>query len=1041
MNKLQGTAAVLLASMLAAHAALAAAGEHAGTVDADGLRRAIDETMRGDAALADVCFVDGATGWAVGDRGAVWHTSDSGRTWQSQDSHTSCRLNSVCFLDSRRGWAVGGTMRPAAHASHGVVLRTRDGGATWTEVPKLILPMLTRVQFFDAEQGVAMGAGSSTAPGGVFHTMDGGQTWRPLPTDGSGDWLAGDFVGPGAGAVAGPAGRLATVVQQCVAVSPQVNAASRSARALRLIAPTGGWLVGDGGLVMTTRDLGHSWQSPPAELPESVTDNFDFHAVAVEGTHVWIAGAPGTRVFHSADSGRTWQSFATGQMVPLRALAFADERTGWAVGDLGTILATQDGGRSWQVQHAGGRRAALVALFGRAADVPLEMIAQYGAAEGYLTAVDVLHPSDAGAAPSRFLAGECNRAAMIAAGATVAQTAWQFPLPPTDLALAPDELLAALNRAQDGRAIERLSAHVVREIRTWRPEVVVTYHPDYAETDPVAALSQELIYQAIEAAADPTQYVELTTDVGLEPWRVKRVFGLMPTGLRGEQSIVTNEFSPRLGRTLADWAAPSRHLLRAPHTPPDAYTFQLVTEEDIASTGRRDFFTGSALSPGCEARRPWVPLPESDLDALRRMAQKRRNMQELLERTEAGTRHSVLPGVGSAAWAGQVTHLVDGLDATSGGELLFQLAAGYEAGGQLDLAADTYYLLTRRCPNHPLADRALVWLVQFYASSEAAINCQPSVPDSRPGQSRESADNNPVQQASATVPLVPAAPPAVSLSRDDRLRRAVQLGEYLAKARPALFAEPSVRFPLVTAQRQLGYANPAQRYFLALRGLPEDDAWRRCAETELWFAEPGDRPPPKALGICRRTAQRPHLDGQLDEPLWESADALRLTSQPTPEVRLSYDDAFLYVAVRCPKASGVDYTADDRPRDRDSDLSQRDRVAVRIDVDRDFTTSFELVVDDRGWPRDSCAGDAHWNPKWFIAASSDQESWTVEIAVPLAELVAEPPTARHVWAVAVQRTIPKTGHQSWSGDEAAAGNSPGDTPDGTPDQFGMVLFD
>ena len=361
MIRLQATAVALLATMLLAGAALAAPGDDrpaAGTVDADGLRQAIDASMRGDAALADVCFVDRATGWAVGDRGAIWHTTDGGRTWQLQATHAACRLNSMCFLDNRQGWAVGGTMQPAMHASRGVVLRTRDGGATWTEVPKLLLPMLMRVQFFDARQGVAMGAGLSFAPSGVYATSDGGQTWRPLPADGRGDWLAGDFVEPAAGAVAGPGGRMATVVEHRVSKSPLANATTRSARALRLTAPTGGWLVGDGGLVMTTHDLGHSWQSPPAELPETVTENFDFHAVAVKGSHVWIAGVPGTRVFHSADGGRTWQAFATGQTLPLRALAFVDEQTGWAVGELGTILATQDGGRSWRVQRTGGRRAA-----------------------------------------------------------------------------------------------------------------------------------------------------------------------------------------------------------------------------------------------------------------------------------------------------------------------------------------------------------------------------------------------------------------------------------------------------------------------------------------------------------------------------------------------------------------------------------------------------------------------------------------------------------------------------------------------------------
>ena len=132
-----------------------------------------------------------------------------------------------------------------------------------------------------------------------------------------------------------------------------------------------------------------------------------------------------------------------------------------------------------------------------------------------------------------------------------------------------------------------------------------------------------------------------------------------------------------------------------------------------------------------------------------------------------------------------------------------------------------------------------------------------------------------VRQASAET-VVPNATPTVGLSLDDRRRRAVQLAEYLRTARPHLYAEPLVRFAEVTAQRQLGYPNEAKRYFLSLRQLPESNAWRRCAASEEWLANPGDIPPPKPLATCRRTTARPHLDGRLDEPFWKTADILRL---------------------------------------------------------------------------------------------------------------------------------------------------------------------
>lgn len=1026
----------------------------------DGPPPTLDETLRDDAALADVCFVDRATGWAVGDRGVIWHTRDGGATWHRQSSHVDCSLKSVFFLDAARGWVVGGANKPYAAATQGVVLRTIDGGATWTPVPNLLLPTLNGVRFFDTEHGVAFGMAAPMFPSGVFATRDGGQSWQPLPSDGAGNWLAGDFVAADAGALAGPDGRFATFARRQVISSPLSTPSPGSFRAMRLAAPTGGWIVGDGGVVATTGDLGRSWQTPPGALPDRAAQHFDFHAVAVQGPNVWIAGSPGSRVFHSPDDGQTWHAYATGQTAPLRALEFVDAQRGWAAGELGAILATQDGGRTWHRQRSGGRRAALLAIFARPDNVPLEVIAQQGAEDGYLTAVDVLcrpasraagttaqrwsRPGTAGVAddPARQARA---REAMLLAGATSAETAWRFPLPPDDLALPPADLLAALDRANDGRAIERLLGRLVRQIRTWRPEVILTHHGAKEPDDSMASLVEQLVTRAAEAAADPTQFVELTTAAGLDAWQVKRVYGLLPPGAHGSEQIVTGQFSPRLGATLAGWSLPARRLLFADYTPPpDAWELDLLMSRAETVDGSRGLFRGIALAPGGDARRRTAIPPAGNLDELRRQVARRRNVEELLQRTE-----------GNAAWAAQIVQLTDGLPANGGGELMFQLAEGYRTSGRLDLAADTYYLLARRYADHPLAEQALRWLVQYYASSEAGLRIEDrgSRNDRIVGQtavrnpkSEINSDPDAVKQASAETPLPSEAPPAVGLARDERLRRAVELGKYLEAARPMLFAEPGVRFPIVAAERQLGFANSAKRYFLTLRPLPESDPWRRCAETEQWLSEASDQPPPKTLANCRQAGQRPHLDGQLDEPFWQTADVLQLQSDPassvqhpvadspwrTSSIRLVYDRQFLYLAVRCPKVAGGDYADDDRPRPRDADLSAHDRVALRFDVDRDYTTHFELVVDHRGWTRDACWGDVHWNPIWYVAAADDGATWTVEAAVPLAELVSEPPAARHVWAVAARRTIPRVGYESWSGDPAR---------DDSPDQYGLLIFE
>jgi hypothetical protein len=405
------------------------------------------------------------------------------------------------------------------------------------------------------------------------------------------------------------------------------------------------------------------------------------------------------------------------------------------------------------------------------------------------------------------------------------------------------------------------------------------------------------------------------------------------------------------------------------------------------------------------------------------MAERRRHLEALLERTE-----------GNAAWAAQAGQLADGMNANDGADLLLQLADGYRAAGRLDLAADTYYLLARRYPDHANAARSLEWLIQFYSSSEtshrlasrglrevrqARFEAPPGEPASAGGAAGAPADSS----------------PTIGLSHDDRLHRATQLAEYLRASKPELYAEPRVRFAEVAALRQLGLANPAKRYHLTLRQLPETNPWRRCGESEIWLAKPMELPPPKSLGTCRRTTERPHLDAQLTEPFWETADRLRFSlgtnasnDSPVGDVRLLYDHDHLYIAIRCPKTPSPQPPAPSpqQPRPRDADLTQNDRVTLRIDVDRDFTTAFELTVDSRGWTHDACWGDAHWDPAWYVAAASDDASWTIEAAVPLSELVAAPPAARHVWAISACRTIPGVGYQSWTGEATAD----------SPDQFG-----
>jgi hypothetical protein len=265
----------------------------------------------------------------------------------------------------------------------------------------------------------------------------------------------------------------------------------------------------------------------------------------------------------------------------------------------------------------------------------------------------------------------------------------------------------------------------------------------------------------------------------------------------------------------------------------------------------------------------------------------------------------------------------------------------------------------------------------------------------------------------------------------------VQLAKYLEGSRPELFAEPTVQLTLAAAHRRLGQVTEAQRYYRGLRRFPETNPWRVAAATEQWLDKSGELPADKSIAFCCGADHPPHLDGQFVEPFWQSAETINLSSpidvkHPIVSVRFAYDERFLYIAVMCPKSRGTTYTADNAPRPRDADLGAHDRVLVEIDVDRDYTTSYELTIDYRGWTHDACWDDHSWNPSWFVAAASDERAWTAEAAIPLAELGHDLPSNRHAWAVSLRRIAPGVEVATWCGHGPA---------ERTPDRFGLLRFE
>jgi hypothetical protein len=426
------------------------------------------------------------------------------------------------------------------------------------------------------------------------------------------------------------------------------------------------------------------------------------------------------------------------------------------------------------------------------------------------------------------------------------------------------------------------------------------------------------------------------------------------------------------------------------------------------------------LQPGGEARRQLADPPVGNLRQLADVAQKRHNVEQLLTRMEAE------PAVG-AGWLGQIGDLTDGLPGKTAGEVLWQLARKYQQTGRGSQAADALQLLRKKYPQHPLSDAAAMWLVKYYASGEVAwrerketrfevrlataITSQEAAQNGPPVPRAENTSRAASDPLFASLGAVKTANPDAAPAQ--RASHALGIVKQIEQTRPTLCADPALRFALAAASRQAGQPRNADRVFQSLTASGQAGIWAQNAAAEQWLLHPGENAPKKICSVIA-APQKPRLDGRLDDPVWQLAKAVSLkpaageAELPTAAV-LAYDDEFFYAAVSCRRAPGVDYSTTDKPRISDTPLNDRDRVTILLDIDRDYATCWTLTVDYRGWPAESCFDDPSWNPQWLIAAAGDAEYWTVEVAIPLAELAPAKPQVRDVWCVGLQRTIPAIG--------------------------------
>jgi len=140
------------------------------------------------------------------------------------------------------------------------------------------------------------------------------------------------------------------------------------------------------------------------------------------------------------------------------------------------------------------------------------------------------------------------------------------------------------------------------------------------------------------------------------------------------------------------------------------------------------------------------------------------------------------------------------------------------------------------------------------------------------------------------------------------------------------------------------------------------------------------------------------VDGLSDEPAWQVVLPLPMTQyEPTfegpmterTEMRIAYDDAYLYVAARCYDRVPDGIRANSLYRDR---LSGDDVFGVILDTfgDREnarwFWTTPTGVRGDLALANDGDSNNTSWNTHWDVATVQNDDGWFAEMRIPYSSL-------------------------------------------------------
>ena len=336
--------------------------------------------------MSDIIFIDGLTGWAIGNKN-IYRSTDGGVSWQV----TTLDLRAGPFTGQKLvfesplvGWVSGNSAQP--NSLEGYLMRTSDGGVSWEErlvVDSYLYEYITDIEFPSELSGWVI-----TSRGSVHRTDDGGETWEEISdeaflkqitvssdgtlwgtgevgdqirsTDGGLTWIS---TAEGVRISYASSGDIFVLNRDEVFVVQRESLlkTTNGGQDWRLIEigdfgneifypqtiwftnRLNGWIGCDlgggwGGLYRTT-DGGESWQ-PQDENLHDLSDIF-----FLNDTLGWFAGHD---IHRTTNRGESWELLLDVSTEVLSSVFFTSKDSGWAGGYIG-VYQTTDGGVTWDV--------------------------------------------------------------------------------------------------------------------------------------------------------------------------------------------------------------------------------------------------------------------------------------------------------------------------------------------------------------------------------------------------------------------------------------------------------------------------------------------------------------------------------------------------------------------------------------------------------------------------------------------------------------------------------------------------------------------